>query len=135
MKRSFAIVSLLLCLGCDGESPPDPDAGLGPDDAGPADAAVVMEDAGPPPDTWGSFAAEWFATYCNECHDGGSLDYTTLPHVQRDMERIRCGVSATTADGCGGSPAAGQFPVGPGPYPDDASRARLIDWIEAGLPE
>ena len=134
MKRSLAIASLLLGFACDGDPPPDPDAGV-MSDAGPADTGVTEEDAGPPPDTWESFAAEWFATYCNECHDGASRDYTTLTHVRRDMDRIRCGVSPTTADGCGGSPAAGQFPVGPGPYPDDASRERLVAWLEAGLPE
>lgn len=132
MSRLFAI-ALLLASACDGEAPA-PDAGAPSTDAGSADSGS-MEDAGPPPDTWETFAADWFATYCNECHDGASRDYTTLTHVRRDMDRIRCGVSPTTADGCGGSPAAGQFPVGPGPYPDDASRERLVAWLEAGLPE
>ncbi len=88
-------------------------------------------------DTWASFAMDFFATYCVECHSGGTSprDYRTITDVQRDAEIIRCGVSDVPATGCGASPAPMQFPIGTGPHPTDTERQRLVAWIDAGLPE
>jgi hypothetical protein len=112
--------------------PGDEDSGPGPVDAGGG------EDAPAAADTWGSFAMGFFATYCVECHQDpvtvGRRDYRTIDHVRRDMARIRCGVAPTTAPGCT-APAPRMFPIGDGPFPSDDERQRLVDWIDAGLPE
>src|SRR5688500_9556653 len=93
----FAAV-LLLLTGCGdddtsgGTDAGDVDAG---EDAGPVaidaatDDAGGGDDAGPPADTWGTFAMGFFATYCTECHGGAARDYTTMTHVMRDADRIR----------------------------------------------
>lgn len=127
--------TIAFSLGCDGEDPLVEDAGT---DAGP-----TVEDGGPPTgdagrptaDTWSSFAEGFFATYCTECHAGGTRDYRTIDEVRRDADSIACGVSPTMLDGCGSFPAPRQFPVGSGPFPSDAERERLIAWIAADLPE
>lgn len=105
-------------------------------DAGFADALVV--DAGPPPDTWDNFAATFFATYCNGCHDGvgvPSTDYSDYDQVFANRDLIRCGVAPSTdpSPNCQSSPfPAGQFPVGLGPKPSREERLRLVDWIDQG---
>lgn len=116
------------------------DAGSGPRDAGPAttDAGSAGADAGTAGDTWESFAREWFATYCVECHGAtGRRDYRTIDDVIRDADTIRCGVRprGTDLEGCGASPVASQFPIGMGPFPDDATRMRIVEWIDAGSRE
>jgi hypothetical protein len=92
-------------------------------------------------DTWASFAQGFFSTYCVECHDAAkdpSRDYTKLTDVMADAALIRCGVAATQQSGCGATPAPKQFPIsdatGTNPKPTDAERARIVAWIEAGLP-
>ena len=95
-----------------------------PSEADAADATVEAEpDAAPPGDTWDTWAAEFFATYCTGCHSGGTRDYRTID------------VGPEPGEGCGAWPPPRQFPVGNGPKPEDDERARLVAWIEAGLAE
>jgi hypothetical protein len=97
--------------------------------------------AGATADTWANFAQGFFATYCIECHGAGDAlrDYTTIADVEVDQDSIRCGVSPTALSGCGTFPPPGQFPIdnaaGDNPKPGDDERARLVAWIEAGLPQ
>jgi len=91
-------------------------------------------------DTWESYAKGFFASYCIECHGAGNAtrDYTTLADVMRDKDTIRCGVSSVLESGCSGFPPPSQFPIDnathSNPKPGDDERARLVAWIEAGLP-
>jgi hypothetical protein len=94
----------------------------------------TVEGMGPPPDGWATFAEAFFVDYCTECHAGAPRDYTSYEDVVRDQSGIRCGVTSVPLDDCVGFPPPRQFPVGPGPKPDDETRARLVEWIEAGLP-
>lgn len=80
-------------------------------------------------------------TYCVECHDQKDptgRDFTQLAIVMANDGPMRCGVAATKLSGCGTSPAPKQFPIsdaaGTNPKPTDAERARIVAWIEAGLP-
>lgn len=113
-------------------------ADSGATDSGSRDSAVAMADGGSDggeADTWGNFAADWFMTYCNGCHDiGGATmrDYRVFEDVMNDAAEIRCGVNPTTLPGCAATPAP-RFPVGGGPRPDEASRLRLVRWIDDGL--
>ena len=52
------------------------------------------------------------------------------------MAAMRCGVAAVQDPSwnCGTSPSPRQFPIGNGPKPTDAERARLVAWITAGEP-
>jgi hypothetical protein len=88
-------------------------------------------------DTYANFAKDWFTMYCTQCHpgNGGSRDHSMFAGVQADAATIRCGVSPQLESGCSGSPQPSQFPVGGGPFPDDASRNRLVAWIDAGMPQ
>jgi hypothetical protein len=93
-------------------------------------------------DMWDNFAAGFFQTYCVSCHneDGmgaSSRDYTQISAVQAEASDIACGVVSAadwSARGCSGSPMAEQFPVGNGPSPTPDERARLVAWIDAGMP-
>ncbi|MFB6351744.1 MAG: hypothetical protein ABEN55_12695 [Bradymonadaceae bacterium] len=98
-----------------------------------ADAADSTGAGGP---TWNSFAADFFDTYCVNCHgaDDNDQDYRKYSEVKQDADTIRCGVAPTQLEGCSGPPQPAQFPVGNGPKPSDAERKKLVDWIEAGLP-
>lgn len=89
------------------------------------------------PDTWTTFAGEWFGTYCVECHEAAvsARDYANYPGVLPDIAEIRCGVTPVALPECSGFPPPGQFPVGTGAKPDDMSRQRLVDWIDAGYAE
>lgn len=136
-RRLHVALAALVLVGCDGSSPTD--AGL---DSGAADAATMEDaatppgDAGPPSgDTWASFAEAFFATYCTECHDATPRDYRTIDGVRTDAATIACGVTATARAGCGSFPPPRQFPIGTGPRPTDDERARLVAWIDAGMPE
>lgn len=110
------------------------DAGTGGADAGGSDAGTGDVDAGSSGDTWDGWAQEFFASYCTECHSGGTRDYTTIEDVMRDADTIRCGASPTALEGCGSWPPPAQFPVGTGPKPSDSERERLVAWIDDGLP-
>jgi uncharacterized membrane protein len=95
-------------------------------------------------DTWTSFAQGFFQDYCVSCHNedmtgDASRDQTQLSVVMGESDAIACGVATAeiraTLD-CGqGDPVASQFPAGNGPSPTDEERARLVAWIEAGMPE
>jgi len=111
------------------------DAGTGDVDAGEADAGTSL-DAAAPVDTWSSFAQGFFATYCVECHSTSPKDFNLLADVRASAPRIRCGTSDVTLATCTpSSPRARQFPIGSGPSPSDAERARIVAWIDAGLAE
>lgn len=135
--RLASFLALLLVVGCgDDDATDTTDTDLGTaEDAGPVatDASAPVD--APAADSWSTFAMGFMATYCVECHDGGARDYRTIDEVRRDRDSIACGVSPTARAGCGSFPAPGQFPVGSGPSPNDAERLRLVDWIDAGLPE
>ena len=108
-----------------------PDVGS---DAGDPDAGTDAAQDAATGDTWESFAMEWFATYCTECHSGGRRNYTTMDEVMRDAVRIRCGVTPAPLSDCGaGTPRPNQFPIGDGPNPDAETRQRIVDWIDDGL--
>jgi len=90
-------------------------------------------------DTWANYAQAAFAKYCVSCHDAKDTtgrDFTMQAIVERDKLVIRCGVAAAQdpAWGCAASPTARQFPIGNGPKPTDAERARVVAWITAGAP-
>ncbi len=121
------LASFALCA-CDGQHPaPQHDAGMEA-----ADGSVAVDAGG---DTWNSFAKGFFESYCTACHDTSPKDFHTLADVRAWSAEIRCGVSAVALDGCGAVAPPGQFPVGTGPHPSDAERARLVAWIDAGMPE
>lgn len=161
MKYLCALtLTLFVAFGCNAEPHPLLDSGT--EDAGSEDAAqdtggedasdldASAEDAGgdagedsgepdaPEADTWGNFAEAFMATYCVECHDGetgAGRDFQILENVVAEQDKIRCGTSDVTLDDCAPSPRAQQFPIGRGPIPDNAERARFVAWIDAGLPE
>jgi hypothetical protein len=134
MKRTLLAAALGLTVGCSSASnPPGPAAGgdSGVADASPGDATA--------PDTWASYASGFFATYCVACHnaqDTTGRDYRVQANVAKDKAVMRCGVAATQDPSwnCAPTPVAKQFPIGSGPKPTDAERARIVAWITAGEP-
>jgi hypothetical protein len=105
------------------------------------DAAVAWAPDGPDTDTWASWAAGFFTTYCIECHsanDPKGLNFGDQSIVAANRDTIRCGVcvSQQAAWSCPASPPAEQFPLsdsaGTNPKPSDADRDRVVDWITAG---
>ena len=113
-------------------------AGAAGTSAGAAGAAGAGGAAG---DTWATFASGFFATYCVECHAAGNpkRDYTTLAGVMKDAPLVRCGVAPAMLANCGPTgPAPKQFPISnatkTNPKPSDADRARVVAWIDAGMP-
>jgi hypothetical protein len=108
-----------------GEPPTGTD---GPEPAGSTGAAPV--------DTWESWAhPEFFEVFCNHCHPGDSpRDFSDYDTVVANEAHIRCGVAPALAPGCDGHIEPGHLPIGPGPYPDEATRWRLVDWVVAGMP-
>ena len=116
------------------------DAGVGTDGAAGIDGGVGMNSAtgtdAEVADTWSSFAEDFFASYCVECHSAGSArDYTRYERIVTDGDRIRCGVATTQLDGCSAGPVPRQFPVGSGAKPSDEERDRLVAWIDMGFAE
>ncbi len=104
-------------------------------DAGELDTG--MPDTPAAADTWTNFAEAFMTMYCVDCHDGmtgAGRDFQVLENVRAESARIRCGTSDVMLADCS-SPPARQFPIGSGPHPSDADRARLVAWIDAGLPE
>lgn len=104
---------------------------------GASDASVP--DGGEGADTWSTYAERFFMTYCTACHDAQDptgRDYTQQAIVAKDRSVMRCGVAAMQDPSwnCAASPAARQFPIGSGPKPSDAERARIVAWIDAGEP-
>jgi hypothetical protein len=101
------------------------------------------DDGAPGSDTWSTYAQGFFAKYCVECHGTGNAkrDYTTIANVIRDKDIIRCGVAVTQDPswGCASLPPPKQFPIsnpaGTNPKPSDTDRARIVAWIDAGLPQ
>jgi hypothetical protein len=94
-------------------------------------------------DTWETYAKGFMETYCVSCHNddnagSATRDYHLLEVVKGESEDIACGVAKSqevwSARDCGGGPAARQFPPGNGAKPDDASRDRILAWIDAGMP-
>ena len=147
---SLLLVVLTLSIGvtaCGDDDAVGPvDAGSGVDagriDSGTLDAGADRTDAGTsfdaaaPVDTWSSFAEGFFATYCVECHSTSPKDFRLLADVRAFAPRIRCGTSDVTLATCTPtSPRAQQFPIGSGPFPSDAERARLVAWIDGGFAE
>jgi hypothetical protein len=123
------VVCLVLAACSSTSSAPAP---ASPGDSGaPADAAST--------DTWASYASGFFTTYCDSCHnaqDATGRDYNVQANVAKDKAVMRCGVAAAQDPswGCAPTPAAKQFPIGSGPKPTDAERARIVAWIAAGEP-
>jgi hypothetical protein len=114
------LLSCVVMAGCSSSPSPTPDA--------PAAA-----------DTWTSYAAGFFVTYCNSCHnsqDTTGRDFSLQAKVAADATAMRCGVAAVQDPSwnCAASPVAKQFPIGSGPKPTDAERARIVAWITAGEP-
>jgi hypothetical protein len=96
-------------------------------------------DGGGGADTWTSYAAGFTKAYCTECHDpqdSTGRDYNLQAKVEAEKLVIRCGVAVTQDPtwNCAAWPPAKQFPVGSGPKPSDAERARIVAWISAGAP-
>lgn len=110
-------------------------AACGGGDGGSADAPAAAADTAAAGDTWTSFGAGFTDTYCAECHGAGDplRDYSVLAMVRAEAATIRCGVSPVELSGC--SVPARQFPIGDGPKPDDETRTRFVEWLDAGAPE
>ncbi len=130
VTRSLCLLALLGLTACGADAPPG-DGGDPQHDAGGADAGGGDGAAG---DTWASFAEGFFAAYCVECHDASPKDFRSLEDVRANAATIRCGVSDVALSDCGSWPPPRQFPIGTGPHPSDAERARIVAWIDAGAP-
>jgi mono/diheme cytochrome c family protein len=105
--------------------------------ASPADSGATTDATSQ--DTWASYAAAFFTTYCVSCHnanDATGRDYNVQANVAKDTAVMRCGVAAAQDPSwnCAPTPPAKQFPIGSGPKPTDAERARIVAWITAGEP-
>ena len=90
-------------------------------------------------DTWESWALpQFFELYCNQCHPAAgqsARDFSDYDTVVANEEHIRCGVAPEAIEGCDpGHIEPGHLPIGPGPYPSDDERWRLVDWVLAGMP-
>jgi hypothetical protein len=90
-------------------------------------------------DTWESWALpSFFAVYCNHCHPAAgqsTRDFSDYDTVAANFEHIRCGVAPEAIPDCdAGHIGPGHLPIGPGPYPSDDERWRLVDWMDAGMP-
>ena len=114
-------------------------AGMVGSEAGSSDGSGAEMDGASNQDTWENYARNFFATYCTSCHgpqDPTARDYNIQANVAKDRAAMRCGVASTQdpAWNCGPSPVARQFPIGNGPKPSDAERARIVAWIDAGDP-
>jgi hypothetical protein len=99
----------------------------------------AVSDGTPTADTWENYAKNFFTTYCTSCHnpqDPTGRDYNLQADVAKDKAAMRCGVASSQDPTwvCGPSPVAKQFPIGNGPKPSDAERARIVAWIVAGEP-
>jgi hypothetical protein len=96
-------------------------------------------------DTWNNYAECFFQVYCVSCHQPGGeaseQNFNDYSAVKPVTSTIRCGVAPTLQSGCptNGFPPPLQFPIYnatmSNPKPDDATRLRIINWINAGAPE
>lgn len=113
---------------------------------GQGDAGADPTDAGnPAADTWENFALPYMVKYCASCHNDDNQgdaqrNYRMFAAVMNESEEIACGSAKSqevrdTLNCGGGAPRARQFPVGNGPRPTDEERDRLVQWLQAGLPE
>ena len=99
-----------------------------------SDAPVVAAD------TWSNYAGELLRHVLQLVSQRAGPDRARLPAckavVAANMAVMRCGVAAVQDPSwnCGTSAAPRQFPIGNGPKPTDAERARLVAWITAGEP-
>lgn len=152
MTRTITFASLAL-LACSSSSSPEGHpmdaAAVTPDAAARLDMGAVGHDMSAPPDaapdapaaardTWTSFAQGFFTSYCTRCHSpggqGSAQDFRDYAMVVASADAIRCGVAPMREPGCGSSPSPRQFPIGTGPHPTDAERARIVAWIDDGTP-
>jgi hypothetical protein len=147
-RRTAAI--LLVFVGCSaGASTPPGGAGTSSANDGGSgnpsgDGAPGTLDAGRGTDgggndTWTDYASGFFKSYCTECHnpqDSTGRDFNVQAKVEAEKSIVRCGVAVTQDPSwsCAPSPVAKQFPIGSGPKPSDAERARIVAWISAGTP-
>jgi hypothetical protein len=131
---AFAALVLFVASACSSSSSSSGDVGA-------PDAAPAWAPDGPDTDTWQSWAAGFFATYCIECHnasDPKGLTFGVQSVVAANRDTIKCGVCVTQQPSwnCPASPPAKQFPIsdssGTNPKPSDADRDRVVDWILAG---
>jgi cytochrome c551/c552 len=129
---------LILLVGCSSSSSPSTTKSpSSPSDAG--TTGKTDSDGAATQDTWASYAEGFFQQYCVSCHDASDTtgrDYTVAANVAKDHDAMRCGVAATQDPTwqCASLPTAKQFPIGSGPKPSDAERARIVAWINAGEP-
>ena len=95
--------------------------GCGGDDSSSEEGAA---DAAAPTLTWANFAEEFMTTYCYECHGPGDTlrDYSLQDMVRGESASIRAGIISS------------QFPIGDGPFPSQAERDQLVEWLDDGAP-
>lgn len=138
---------LLFVVSCSSNAAPSSASDGGVEGAAVAPVAVDSggdtesgsPDANVAADTWANYAAGFFVTYCVSCHnaqDSTGRDYDIQANVAKDKTPMRCGVAAVQDPtwNCASTPVAKQFPIGSGPKPSDAERARIVAWITAGEP-
>lgn len=120
------------------------------EDTGPEEDTAVEdtgttspEDTAPEADVFEGWPATvFFPTYCGDCHPDytvAQMDWTNYEHVVLEYDHIYCGVGLEFVPECehpdGGEPhAPGHLPQEGGPQPTDEERARLIAWMDAGMP-
>jgi hypothetical protein len=151
--RACAVAGLL--LGCSSEGGDPSGAGGGPGSTsgsggasqngggGGAGAGTAASGGGgaSPGDTWATFAEGFFGSYCTSCHPNqpasAEQDFTQYAEVFQYRNEIGCGVRPIEVPDPQPSCAypAEQFPIGNGPMPTSAERARVVAWIAAGAPE
>jgi hypothetical protein len=141
MRCRWFLVLLSVACSSNSVAPSEGDGGGGDGataaDSGAAGDAGLSGEAGA--DTWVSYAAGFFKTYCTECHDAQDptgRDFDVQATVEANKLDIRCGVAVSQDPSwaCKPSIPAKQFPIGTGPKPSDAERTRLVAWISAGAP-
>lgn len=129
--RTLLNLAAAIALGCGSTT--------GSTTAESASSGATSSGSGGGGDSWTSYAKDFFATYCVECHDAKDTtgrDFTQYAVVAANAPTIRCGVAPVKESGCGASPQPKQFPISDGsgtnPKPSDAERARIVAWIDAG---
>ncbi len=137
--RSVSAAALALALGAAACS----SGSSGGSGASVVDSGAAWSPDGADKDTWVSWGASFFATYCIECHnasDPKGLNFGDQKIVAANRDAIRCGVAVAQqpAWSCPSNPPAKQFPIsdssGSNPRPTDAERDRVVAWIGLGCP-